>query len=226
METASLIAILLLPIGIFLFLAYWLARRGAWLITWLRGSTVFLSLGLCFLFVLTAAEVLQLRGTEAGEVVAEVAIEDAVGEYLITVNSSAESVSALLEGDAVTLAFRSMSFSGPLSGLFTQPLIGLGEIQSRFYDFESESLSRHIALEKTAIDVPLEKTQLTAWRMLSPFSALLDGLGIHTGQITVEYIPLEKNALYDLVWQGQVFKVVPANSEAQKALFLTGSPRA
>ena len=35
MDAAALIAILFLPIGLFLFIAFRLARRGPWLITWL-----------------------------------------------------------------------------------------------------------------------------------------------------------------------------------------------
>lgn len=226
MDAAALIAILFLPIGLFLFIAFRLARRGPWLITWLRGTSVFLNIGICLLLIVTAVEVFRLDGVEIGDVAAEVLIEDAVGEFLITVDSSNASVSALLQGDAVTLSFRSMTFSGPLNSIFEEPLLGLGEIKSRFYDFESETLSRNISLDSTAIDVPLEKRQLTAWGLLSPFSPLLDKIGIHTGHFTVEYIPLQKNAIYDLVWKGTHFKVEPANTEAQKALFLTSSPRA
>lgn len=218
MGEAIIILLMMVPLTVLLFASMLAVRQGPWLMAWLRGNSFIFCLFLSAIALLISVEMLKLTPYPIGENMAEVHIEDAVDQFLVTVHVDEEESSSLLEGDSVKLTFRSLRFRGLLNTLMPDTLLGLESIDSRFFDFESQNLTRNVSVDGLQVSVPLFGSSLTSWSILERLKPGLEAIGIETGSFTVEYLPMQKDAIYTVRWEGYGFEVVAANLAAQRAL--------
>ena len=209
----------LMPIAIVL---RQLVAQGNWFFTWLRGCLIFGLGSACCLLALTAYEVARLDHIPTGQMIAEIHIEDAIEESLVTIRYGDNEKSILMNGDAVKVSARAMHFSGPLKYLLPDTFLKIEQLENRYFDFEVDENPKSLSVAERALTVPLLSGQFDGWLLLDTFRSPLEKIGVERANISAEYIPMVRGAIYHLVWQGDGMNVVPANNQAYEGLGLTG----
>lgn len=205
----------LLPIAIMLkkFLA-----QGSWLLSWLRGCAIVGLAAVSCLFGLTAYEIMRLEYIPLGRSLAEIHIDDAVDDALVTIRYDGKEQSVLMDGDAVKVSARAVHFSGPVKHLIPDTFLKIDQVENRYFHFDYDESLKSIDVAKRAVAVPGFEGQFDGWLLLDFFKKSLQRIGIHRSIVSAEYIPMVRGSIYHLVWQGYGMEVVPANNPAYESL--------
>ncbi len=216
----TLVLVPLLPIALVL---HRLVGLGHWLFTWLRGCAIVGLFAFSGLLLLAAYEVARLDYIPMGNTIAKVYIDDAVEESLVTIRYGDKEQSILMKGDAVKVSARAMYFSGFLKRLVPDTFLKVEQLENRYYEFEHDDSLKNLEVAKSALALPFVDTAFDGWLLLDVFEKTLSRIGIQRSSIAAEYIPIQKGAIYHLVWQGYGMEVVPANVAAQDGLGLAAN---
>jgi len=212
------VALMLLPLLPIAFLLNKLLSQGSWLLAWLRGCAVVGLMSVFFLFGLTAYEIMRLDYIPLGSSLAEIHIDDAVDESLVTIRYGDKEQSVLMDGDAVKVTARAVHFSGPVKQLIPEAFLKIDQIENRYFHFEHDESIKSLDVAKRSVSVPGIDSQFDGWLLLDFFKRSLGSIGIHRSTISAEYIPMVPGSIYHLVWQGYEMEVLPANNPAHESL--------
>lgn len=223
MKQVIAVVLMLFPLLPMALLLRQLTKTGAWFFTWLRGCAIVLLVGACALLSLTAFEVSRLDHIPLGKTIAEIHIDDAVEESLVTIKFEEHEKSVLMNGDAVKVSARAMQFSGPLKNILPDTFIKVEQLENRYFEFKTDDNPKSLPIDKRALALPLVQAQFDGWLVLDALKSPLEKIGVERSSVSAEYIPMVKGAIYHLVWQGYGMSVVPANTHAQEGLGLSES---
>jgi len=201
-------------------LAWRLGRSARWLMAWLRGCAICLSLALALLSLLLAYDLTRFQSVAASDQLATISVSaSGQSDFLIEfADADGEAWYTTLSGDAWQLQVGGLRFSGPIRSLARSPAARIHAVSSRYYDFANRHQARTVVVAPGAIDALFTRVGLDLWSLQRRVLTLFSALGIHYEEQGSAVVPLVDKAVYFARWDSSYVEIKPANEVGRLSL--------
>ncbi|NNC55836.1 MAG: hypothetical protein HKO07_08975 [Pseudomonadales bacterium] len=201
-------------------LAWQLGRSAQWLLAWLRGCAICISLMLALLSMLLAYDLTGYQAVTASEQLATISVKaSGQSDYLLEFTATdGASWYTTLSGDAWQLQVRGLLFKGPIRALARSPAARIHAVSSRYYDFANRHQARSVVVDPGFIDGLFSRIGLDLWGLQRRVFVLFSVLGIDYEEQGSAVVPLINESVYFARWERSYVAIEPANEVARISL--------
>ncbi|MBT8138531.1 MAG: hypothetical protein KJP25_02090 [Gammaproteobacteria bacterium] len=198
-------------------LGWRLAKAEGWLMGWLHGCAVMITIFFAVLFLALTYTVSRLDTVAGDRALAMVSVKTAEANsfFLEIGESSDEAWYTSLAGDGWQLQVHGVRFDGVLGTVLHNPAVRLHTVSNRFYDFAQRSEARSVRVAPGPVDSFFSAIDVDIWWLLERIFGMLKPVGIVYEKLDSEVIPLVNDGLYSVHWRRTHIEITPANEAAR-----------